>query len=193
MLKLQKSKDKCDALLKATLQLVNQGGIQGASMANIAKLANISPATIYLYYESKQDLINKLYLEVKESFCLHAFKEYDNNQPVKISFKKIWLNIAEYKINQAEEASFLAQCDNTPMIDETTRKESLKYLQPLFDLWIRGQQEGIIKNISPYLLYTFTIYPMAFLLNMNQNCSNYKIDDNLLNQAFQVAWDGIKV
>jgi AcrR family transcriptional regulator len=36
-------------LLKATLQLVNSGGIQGASMAKIAKAASISPATIYLF------------------------------------------------------------------------------------------------------------------------------------------------
>ena len=48
---LQKSIDKRSALLKATLCLVNRDGIQGASMAKVAKIANVSPATIYLYFE----------------------------------------------------------------------------------------------------------------------------------------------
>lgn len=53
MVKLQKSIDKRLALLKATLSLINNGGIQEASMAKVAKIANVSPATIYLYFENK--------------------------------------------------------------------------------------------------------------------------------------------
>ena len=67
---LQKSIEKREALLRATLSLVNNGGIQGASMAKVAKLASVSPATIYLYFESKQDLVNQLYLNVKTAFAM---------------------------------------------------------------------------------------------------------------------------
>ena len=71
---LQKSIEKRSALLKATLILVNNGGIQGASMAKVAKVATVSPATIYLYFESKQDMVNQLYLDVKSSFAEAAFQ-----------------------------------------------------------------------------------------------------------------------
>jgi hypothetical protein len=70
--KLQKSKEKRAALLQATLQLINQGGIQEASMAKVAKLANVSPGTIYLYFENKQDLVNQLYLSIKSVFSEEA-------------------------------------------------------------------------------------------------------------------------
>ena len=50
MPKLKKSIEKKEALLRATLSLVNESGFQGASMAKIAKMANVSPATIYLYF-----------------------------------------------------------------------------------------------------------------------------------------------
>ena len=59
---LQKRNEKCNALLKATLVLVNNGGIQGASMAKVAKVGNVSSASIYLYFESKQDMVNQFYL-----------------------------------------------------------------------------------------------------------------------------------
>jgi AcrR family transcriptional regulator len=191
MAQLQKSIDKRTALLKATLSLVNNGGIQGASMAKVAKIANVSPATIYLFFESKQDLVNQLYLDVKGSFAQASFKDYDSNKLVKTNFEKIWFNMAEFKLAHKEEASFLSQCDNTPMIDEETRQAGLLKLTPLFDLWAQGINEGIIKDISPYLLYAFTIYPMAFLMNMECRglCS---LDEKKLDGAFEVAWDSIK-
>lgn len=190
--KLQKSKDKRDALLQATLLLINQGGIQEASMSKVAKQAKVSPGTIYLYFENKQDLVNQLYLNIKALFSEKAFKDFNSEESVKDSFEKIWYRIAKFKTNQSEEASFLNQCDNTPMIDEESRQEGLKHLQPILDLWIRGQEEGLIKNIPPYLLYAFTIYPMAFLMN-TKNSSLCKIDEQILEKAFEAAWDSIKL
>ena len=142
----EKVSDKYTALLQATLTLVNNHGFHDTPMSKIAKLAGVSPATIYLYFENKQDLINKLYLEVKASFCSYALQGYSSELPVKKGFEVIWHNIAEYKLNKVEEAMFLSQCDNTPMIDEVSVQEGLKHLQPLLDLWERGINEGIIKS-----------------------------------------------
>ena len=184
--------DKYTALLQATLTLVNNHGFHDTPMSKIAKLAGVSPATIYLYFENKQDLINKLYLEVKASFCSYALQGYSSELPVKKGFEVIWYNIAEYKMNKVEEAMFLSQCDNTPMIDEVSVQEGLKHLQPLLDLWERGKKEGIIKSISPYLLYAYTVYPLSFLLAMHVKgiCKVTEVDRL---EAFQAAWDSIKV
>ena len=192
MAKRVKSNEKRIALLKATLSLVINKGFHDAPMSKIAKLAEVSPATIYIYFENKQDLINQLYLEIKASFSTKAFKNYDVNKPIKESIQQIWFNIANFKLNEVEEANFLSQCDNTPMIDEESRQKGLKHLQPLLDLWERGQQKGVIKLISPYLLYAYTIYPLAFLTTMQQKDS-FKLTEKNLNEAFLAAWDSIKV
>ena len=184
--------DKKSALLSATLTLVNNHGFHNAPMAKIAKLAEVSPATIYLYFENKQDLINSLYLEVKKSFSEKAFTGYDENMTVKKGFEIIWYNIAHYKLNTLSEANFLSQCDTSPMIDEAVRIEGLKNLQPLLDLWEKGKSEGIIKPLSNYILYAHTIYPLSFLLEMQQR-GIFSIDDTMKINMFQVAWDAIKM
>ncbi|MFA9370105.1 MAG: TetR/AcrR family transcriptional regulator [Labilibaculum antarcticum] len=188
----KKSKEKRNALLKATLSLVNNNGFHDAPMSKIAKMANVSPATIYIYFENKQDLINQLYLELKISYTEQAFKDYSENMPVKKAFELIWYNIADYKLKQVDEAWFLSQCDNTTMIDEAGRQEGLKHLQPLLDLWERGQKEGIIKDVSPYILYAYAINPLAFLMNMQKH-DLYQINQESLEQAFQAAWDSIRI
>ncbi len=188
----QKCNKKRTALLNATLNLVNNQGFHDAPMSKIAKMAEMSPATIYIYFENKQDLINQLYLETKATFFNYAFENFEKKQNVKDSFKQVWLNIANYRITHIDESNFLAQCDNTPMIDEKSRQEGLKNLQPLLDLWERGQQRGLIKLISPYLLYAYTIYPFTFLTSMHQK-DNFIMNEKHLDEAFQSAWDSIKL
>lgn len=192
MVKKEKVTDKKSALLSATLTLVNNHGFHNVPMSKIAKLAGVSPATIYLYFEHKQDLINTLYLEVKESFSACAFKNYNEEMSVKKGFEVIWFNIANYKLNKINEAAFLAQCDNSPIIDEKIRVEGLKNLQPLLDLWEIGKKEGIIKPLSHYILYSYTIYPLSFLLEMQER-EICVLDEKVKSETFQAAWDAIKM
>ncbi len=192
MSELTKSQLKRAALVKATINLVNNNGFHATPMSKIAKMAGVSPGTIYLYFENKQDLVNKVYIDVKAAFTQFAFKDFSEDMPVAEGFENIWKNIAKFKLKEVDEALFLSQCDNTPMVDEPSRKEGLKHLSPLLDLWERGQKEGIIKPVSPYLLYAFTIYPIAFLMNMQQQ-KLYTLTKAQINEAYDMVWNSIKI
>ena len=192
MAKLQKSIDKRNALVKATISLVNNNGFHATPMSKIAKMANVSPATIYIYFENKQDLVNKTYIEVKEKYTNYAFDTYDASMSVESGFELIWRRIADFKLLECKNAMFLAQCDNTPMIDEASRQEGIKHLQPLLDLWMRGKNEGIIKPMSDYLLYAYSINPLSFLM-MSEKRGAFKLDKTHLEEAYQSAWNSIKV
>lgn len=191
MNKENKTQLKREALIKATIKLVNNNGFHAAPMAKIAKMAEVSPGTIYLYFQNKQDLINKVYIEVKTAFTAFAFKNYDAEAPVKESFEKIWKRLAAFKLKEVDEAMFLSQCDNTPMVDESSRQQGLKHLAPLLKLWERGQKEGIIKKVSPYILYAFTIYPISFLMNMQQR-NLYSVTPKDIRESFEMVWNSIK-
>lgn len=192
MAKLQKSIDKRNALIKATIDLVNNNGFHATPMSKIAKMANVSPATIYLYFENKQDLVNKTYIQVKAIYTNYAFETYDASLSVEKGFEIIWRRIADFKLIECENAMFLAQCDNTPMIDEQSRQEGIKHLQPLLDLWARGKNEGIIKPMSDYLLYAYSINPLSFLM-MSEKRGAFQLDKTHLEEAYQAAWNSIKI
>ena len=79
------------------------------------------------------------------------------------------------------------------MVDAETQKQGVALLQPLISLWERGQSEKIIKPISPYLLYAYTIYPIAFLMNIQKRENHTCLIKIALKNAFQAAWDSIKL
>ncbi|MCG8893298.1 TetR/AcrR family transcriptional regulator [Tenacibaculum finnmarkense] len=192
MAKLQKSIDKRNALVKATIELVNNNGFHATPMSKIAKMAKVSPATIYLYFESKQDLVNQTYIEVKSKYTDYAFATYSDKVSMEDGFEIIWKRIAEFKLKECENAMFLAQCDNTPVIDEESRQEGIKHLQPLLDLWNRGKKEGIIKPMSDYILYAYAINPLSFLM-ISQKRGVFTLDETHIEEAYQSAWNSIKV
>lgn len=191
MAKLQKSIEKKNALINATIELVNSNGFHATPMSKIAKIANVSPATIYLYFENKQDLLNQTYMVVKSIYTDYAFATYKEDMPVALGFENIWRRIADFKLKDRKNALFLAQCDNTPIIDEPIRQQGIKHLLPLLDLWDRGKKEGVIKHVSNYLLYAYSINPLSFLM-MSEKRGAFQIDKTLIDNAFSAAWDSIK-
>lgn len=186
-----KSEIKRKALIDATIELVNNNGFHATPMSKIAKMAGVSAGTIYLYFENKQDLVDQVYLEVKAAFTSYAFRNYNEEMSMEKGFETIWKNIAEFKLKEVEEAYFLSQCDNTPIVAEPVRQQGLKHLQPLLDLWEKGQEQGIIKKVSPYSLYAFSVYPIAFLMNMQQR-GVYQLTPKHIEEAYEMAWHSIK-
>jgi AcrR family transcriptional regulator len=192
MAKLQKSIDKRNALVKATIQLVNSNGFHETAISKIAKMAKVSPATIYLYFENKQDLVNQTYLEVKSTYTAFVFKTYTDHSDVKSGFELIWKRIADFNVSESEFSFFLNQCNHTPIIDASSRMEGIKHMQPLIDLWTRGQNEGLIKPYSDYMLYAYTINPLSFLINAQRHY-DFSLGEKEMEDAFQAAWNSIKI
>lgn len=191
MAQTEQNTDKRTALLEATLALVCNHGFHNTPMAKIAKMAGVSAGTIYLYFDNKQDLIDSLYLEVKSSFTRASFEDYNKNMTIKQGFKKVWKNMAAYKMSHVKEALFLAQCDNSPIISEEVREKGLEHLQPLLELWERGREQNVIRAISPYVLYAFAIYPISFFAAAEDR-GEYKLPEKDHQPSFEMAWRAIK-
>jgi AcrR family transcriptional regulator len=186
-----KVEDKRNAILRATLLLVNSNGFHAAPMSLIAKNAGVSAGTIYLYFENKEDLINTLYRELKRKFSCKIFSGYSVEMPVKKGFEVVWRNVLQYRLMEPDEAVFIEQCDSTPMISEETKELGLGYIQPLFDLWDRGIEEGIIKPISRPLLFAYSLYPIYYITK-GHIANRFTLSEECINSAFKSSWDAIR-
>src|SRR6476661_6120071 len=58
------SPDKREAILAAALRLIARLGLHAAPMSAVAREAGVAAGTLYLYFPSKEAMINALYLEL---------------------------------------------------------------------------------------------------------------------------------
>ena len=68
-----KSEDKRNALVAAAIRLIVAQGT-GASTAAIAQQAGVSNGSLFTYFETKADLFNQLYLELKNATASAALE-----------------------------------------------------------------------------------------------------------------------
>jgi hypothetical protein len=119
------------------------------------------------------------------------FKDYDDQLPFKIGFKIIWLNLLKYRLQHFNEAIFTEQYYHSPFITETTKEMTQKMFQPLYKLVNRGKNEKLLKDIDSFILLVFMISG----INEFAKHSIYrgiKITEPLMEQMFNLCWDGIK-
>ena len=83
---------KQEAIIEATVLLVNEIGFVSSSVSKIAKKAGVSPATIYIYYENKDDLLVSTYVEIKKKMSRALLKNLDNSLPIRDVLESFWKN-----------------------------------------------------------------------------------------------------
>lgn len=85
-----KSEDKKQALLEAATQAIAQSGI-AASTAVIARNAGVAEGTLFRYFATKDELINTLYLHLKQDLCQSMIMELDRSiTDAKMMTRFIW-------------------------------------------------------------------------------------------------------
>ncbi len=53
--------DKYQQILEAAIELFSENGMENTSIQEIAELAGVAKGTIYLYFKSKDDLMEQVY------------------------------------------------------------------------------------------------------------------------------------
>lgn len=187
-----KDEYKQDAIIQATVKLVNEIGFVSSSVAKIAQEANVSPATIYIYYKNKEDLLVSTYVEIKQRLSGALLENFDDTRPFRDIFKLFWLNGFEYVSKNREYYKYTEQFSNSPYSDLVDHLKVEKHFEPMLKVLQKGIEQKVIKNVPHEMLAAFIFYPMMILSNPKL-CKTLDLTKDNIEQAFTLAWDAIKL
>ena len=182
---------KQKAIIKATIKLVNELGFVSSSVSKIAKEAGVSPASIYVYYSSKDDLLASTYKDIKWNMSVAVLKGFDGTLPIRDIFRQAWFQLFDFIMNNRDDFQYTEQFANSPYSERVDRAEIEAYFEPLISTLLRGIQQKIIKNADIEILGTFLISPVMVLANPRL-CHHFKPTRENIEVAFNLAWDALK-
>ncbi|MBE7170728.1 MAG: TetR/AcrR family transcriptional regulator [Williamsia sp.] len=186
-----KDQSKIEHIYDATLKLVKTKGLAGITMNEIAASAGLATGTLYIYFDSKEDLINALFSTCKQASEQICFQGYNEGEPFKNSFRTIWHNLLNYRIDNFKEAVFMDQCCHSPFLTETNKELTSNILHPLFKLFEQGKQEGVIKALDNFLLITFITGSIHEVVKYAHSHGK-KLTGPVIEDIFEMCWNGIK-
>jgi AcrR family transcriptional regulator len=186
-----KDQSKIHIIYQATLALVLKSGYAELNMASVAQEAGIATGTIYTYFKNKEDLINQLYLHLKEEKVKLMFKKYNKEDSFYISFRKLWLAYFKISLNEYHKMTFIEQYAYSSIITARTRKKADAILLPMINLLEQAQQEQLIKAIEPEIILSSITGAVLEIVRYYHNKAK-KTSKNAINQCFEMAWNSIR-
>lgn len=193
-LRIMRTKDdeKDSALFEATVKLVNEIGFASSSVSKIAREAGVSPATIYVYYKNKEDLLVSTYIAIKLDLSKALLRDFNDHLPIRDILRNVWFNMFEYISNNLEYYKFVEQFSSSPFSSLVDKQEVEQYFVPLVKVLQTGIEQKIIKNVNFDILTAFMYHPITVLANPGL-CQDFELNAENIETAFTLAWDAIKL
>ena len=140
-----KSDEKRNAILEAATRVIVSQGLS-APTAGIAKEAGIANGSLFTYFETKADLFNQLYLELKGEMASAALKGLPAGAELREQFFHVWRNWMDWAVAHPEKRRALAQLAVSDEIRTQTRAAAHKTMAGIAELMERSRASGPMRN-----------------------------------------------
>lgn len=143
------------------VKLILNEGINGASVAKIAREANVSPATIYVYYSSKEEMLAEVFRECARESYSFLMRRLNDEMRAADLIGNIVRGYFDYTIEHEEVFSFIEQCSRCPTLSENVSEKECSH--ELFDLIHEYQERGELKRYSDPNIAAMLFPPVRFI------------------------------
>ena len=100
------------------IELLVKDGFDGFSMQKLAKISKVSPATLYIYYKDKDDLIRKIGIEEGKRMTEKTMEGFSPDMSFAEGLKVQWENRAKFWIENTISAECVEVIRHSPHGEE---------------------------------------------------------------------------
>ncbi|SHG82733.1 transcriptional regulator, TetR family [Chryseolinea serpens] len=139
-----------NAIRTVALQIIAEEGLENLSMQKLAKAVNISPRTIYIKYENKEDLLIKLFIdEVLGAYEKATLEDFDPNAEFAEGVEKLWSNVFNYLKNNKHAFALIQYGKSSPLLNKAYKDQGIRqgdHFKPVHQFLKRHVQKGTIND-----------------------------------------------
>jgi AcrR family transcriptional regulator len=179
------------------IEMVVTNGFDGLSMQKLADKAGVSPATIYIYFKDREDLLLRLYEEENARMAEVTLAGFDPAMHFADGLKVQWKNRARYCIEHPRPAHFLEQMRYSPL---ASRCEKLKhpFVAAMRTFVENAIRRGELARMPVEVYWSVAFAPLYQLLKFHVNgrgmpgTERFVLDDAILEQTLALVLKALK-
>jgi len=179
-----RSDEKKSAILEAATRVIVKQGLSAPTMV-IAKEAGVANGSLFTYFETKTDLFNQLFLELKMELATGSMN-LPVDAEVREQFFHLWKKWMNWAISNPEKRRALAQLSVSDEITPASRAAGNKMMAHVADLLDRSRADGPMQKVSMGFLVTLmNSVAEATMDYMTQDPANAKKHSK---EGFEAFW-----
>ncbi|MBL0015012.1 MAG: TetR/AcrR family transcriptional regulator [Bacteroidetes bacterium] len=183
------SKEAC--LRMKAMEMIVAEGFDGLSMQKLAKAAGVSPATIYIYWKNREDLLNQLFQEVQENFTKVALEGFSPEMSLSDGLWLQWQNRLRFILEFPVQFAFYEQFRHSPLINRGDMKFAVfkENMQQFIVNAVRNQE---LRPMPTEVYWSMAYAPFYSLVrckyqgkSMLSDC--FELSDDVIRQTFEMV------
>jgi TetR/AcrR family transcriptional regulator, multidrug resistance operon repressor len=164
-----KNLDKEAALRTMALQIIAEEGLENLSMQKLAKAAQVSPRTIYIKYENKEDFLIKLFInETLGAYEKAMMEKFDPDMTFDAGVKKIWMNAFHFFTHNKPQFVLMQYGKSSPLLNKAYQHANIRqghFFAPVHVFLRRQVSLGIITDFPHDVHRALLFSPLLDLVN----------------------------
>ena len=185
-----KSEDKRNAILDAATRLFAERGLTAAPTSAISKQAGVAEGTLFTYFETKDDLINALYREIKLELADAIMSDFPRKKNVRTRLRHIWDRYVNWGIANPRQRKVLAQLQVSEVLTKESKDAtSAPFVE--FQIMIRDAiAQRVFRNDLPAELISKSLAALVEA-TIDLTVSKPSKANKYRDSGFQMFWAGI--
>jgi AcrR family transcriptional regulator len=185
-----KSEDKRNAILDAATRVFAESGLSAAPTSEISKQAGVAEGTLFTYFNTKNDLINALYREIKLELADAMMSDFPRKKKVGTRLRHVWDRYVNWGIANPKQRRVLAQLTVSEALTKESRDAgSAPFVE--FQAMIRDAiEQRIFRNDLPVELISKSLTALMET-TIDLTVSNPSQAKSYRDSGFQMFWSGV--
>ena len=154
----RKDDEKEKSIKEAVVKLILELGFHGTSISKIAKEAGVSPATVYIYYQSKEIMLQDIYHEYSEEIFDCILSKIHSNMDGRELIEILLTGYYTYIKEHGEIFHFVDQFSSCPALASHCLEK--KGIQNLNHLLEEMKEQKVFKDFRNDNLISILFYPV---------------------------------
>jgi AcrR family transcriptional regulator len=185
-----RSEDKRNAILEAATRVFAKRGLTAAPTSEISKQAGIAEGTLFTYFETKDDLINALYREIKLELADAMMSGFPRKKSVRIRLRHVWDSYVSWGVANPDQRKVLAQLTVSEVLTKESRDAAgAPFVE--FQTTIRDAiEQRVFRSDLPAELISKSLVALGEA-TIDLTVSKASKANKYRDSGFQMFWDGI--
>ncbi len=158
-----RDESKIQSIRQLAVEMISKEGLEGFGINKLAKAAGVSPATIYIYYKDKDDLIISISQEEGRRMSQAILKGFDPSMSFEEGLWIQWKNRSKYMLHHKKCSAFYEQLGNSAYREKMTDTIALEFKKVMAAFVDNAIQRGEIEPMPLEVYWCIAFAPLYSL------------------------------
>ena len=192
-----RDENKEQAIRQQAIAMIAREGLDNFSVNKLARAAGVSPATLYIYYQDRDDLIVQLCNDVSMRMLEMSLKDFDPDMSFEVGLRKQWNNRAAHFINYPLEVQFIEHVRYSPYYPRVAQRLNERFREVMGKFVHNAIERKELQKLPFEVYWSVAFAPLYQLIKFHSQGysmtnDKFNLTDDLLMTTLQLVLKALK-